>query len=331
MARETGPALERPNQLVVGLVKPRTRNTKPRRIRFLCIARESLAKHVACPYAMDPPQSLRYGPRVMSRPCLRSLVLFCVVTTACAETLDIPPAPEFDEVLNAYENPSAEVTSEVMAEVGDDILELRNQLEESDVFEELLDVIVSVQEELDEATDEEGNLFGEFPTPDGFVEINHTCEGWDSTGADEDTETGGVLQLNMVLRGGDIDPIVWGEAAQCRFLTVLADRVSRTSYDGEVSVHFGAAAIPTDQLLRDLVITFIVSGTLGVEDLTLPIRQSFQVRGSGRLDVLVELSNRRTFVYFFDLEPLRQGVKDATGTFTCSLEDRQCISRGFSW
>jgi hypothetical protein len=260
------------------------------------------------------------------------------MTTSCAETLDIPPAPEFDDVLAAYANPTAEVTAAVMEAVGDELLALRAQLEDSEVFDEILDVIVKVQVELDENTDENGNLvipgLGAVPDPNAVIEINHNCPGWDPSLADNNAETSGSVELTMVLEVGNIRPVVWGEAMQCQFLATVGQRALQSKYDGGVAVHFGEGPVSTSEPLRNLEITFVLLGTLEVEGKELPIRRSFRLRDGAVLEILWELANGTNFVYLFNLETLGQGIRDANGTLACDLEERQCTlpsGSSFSW
>lgn len=257
-------------------------------------------------------------------------LLIAVATTSCAEELDVPAAPDFSDVLQAYADPKAEVSAAIMSAVGDTLLEIRQQLEQSEVFDEILDVIVDVQRELDENTNENGDLavpgLGTFPNPNAVVTIDHRCGGWDpSTEQDPDR---GSLSLTMVLDLGDISPVVWGEAAECRFLSKVRDTDLRSSYDGQIAVHFGEEPVPTGEPLRDLLITFALEGALGVQDRTLPVERSFRLRGDRQLEILWVLESGASFVYLFDLETLRQGIRDANCTgiegCSCSLEEQQC-------
>lgn len=284
------------------------------------------------PEVSGPRQALRYLGREVCRMYRGVFVLlFVVAGTSCAEELDVPTAPDFSDVLEAYADPNAEVSTAIMATVGDQLLEIREQLIESDVFDEILEVIVDVQRELDENTDENGDLaipgLGTFPNPNAVIEIDHTCGGWDP-GAEQTRDSRGSLSLTMVLNLGDVSPVVWGEAARCRFLTTLRTRELRSSYDGEIAVHFGEEPIPTGEPLRDLLITFVLGGALGVEDREIPIERSFRLSGNRRLEILWVLESGAAFVYLFDLETLRQGIRDlnCTGTegCSCSLEEQRC-------
>ncbi len=276
------------------------------------------------------------------------LVVSAAMGLSCVESLDIPPAPAFDEVVAAYAAPDAQISSAIMAAVGDELLELRELLRDSEVFDEILDIIVEVQVELDQSTDENGNLvidgLGSFPNPNAVIELDHVCSGWNPDVADADPEVDGSIGLTMVLDLGDISPVVWGEATQCKFLASLGERSLQSSYDGDIAVHFGKDGeepIATGEPLRDLVITFVLEGALGVGDKQLPIRRSFRLRGEGVLEILWELEDGTNFVYVFGLDDL-QGIRDANCTgctgagdndCCCNLENRQCtlLSGSISW
>jgi len=262
-------------------------------------------------------------------------------TVSCADELDIPPAPDFDDVLVAYTNPTAEISEAVMASVGDQLLELREQFLNSEIFDEILDVIVRVQVDLHENTDESGNLvidgLGTFPNPNAVIELDHSCAGWDPNAANTEAETSGSIELTMVLELGDISPVVWGEATQCQFLASSGDVALQSSYDGDIALYFGEEPIKTGEPLRDLVVTTVLSGTLGVNDQQLPVRRSFRLRGRGVLEILWELADGTEFVYLFDPDTLGQGIRDANCTgdtgCSCSLEERECTlpSGSISW
>ena len=280
----------------------------------------------------------------MFRACLGfPFVLSVVMAASCAPTLDIPNAPELDDVVLAYDDPSAEVSSAIMGAVSDELLAFREQLEQSRVFNQILDVIVSVQVELDENSDEDGNLvvpgLGAFPEPNAVIEINHNCPGWDPEVGDGDAATAGAVQLTMVLDTGDIRPVVWGGATACKYLATPGGTSLQTSYDGGVAVHFEDEPVPTGEPLRDLVATFVLRGTLGVAGKEIPIERSFRLRGDGDLEILWELNDGTSFVYLFNLDtPLELiGIRDANCSgddgCSCNLEERECTLRSgsFSW
>jgi hypothetical protein len=73
-----------------------------------------------------------------------------MLLSSCAPT--IPQAPDLQPVLEAYENPTAVVDGEIMGEVADEIEEAAKGIEDSEIFEEILNVIIEVQQELEAST-----------------------------------------------------------------------------------------------------------------------------------------------------------------------------------
>lgn len=264
------------------------------------------------------------------------LLLLCTTHLSC-NSLDIPPAPDIRPILEAYGNPDADVTGEIMASLADAdaIDDSRDGFEDSDIYEEVLQIIVSIQEEIDASTDEQGavNLdgIGAFPSPSGAVEVNFICTGWGETET-ADSENG-TIQLTMILFGGNFGPLVWGTATGCRYRVTVAGEASEVSYDGEVAVYFGDV-FSTTESLRERLTTFILRGTIGINGRDFPIDRAFRVDESGRLDILIQLADGTNFIYFFDGERFPEGIEDANGRFGCSLEDRQCMTgsgTSFSW
>ena len=114
---------------------------------------------------------------------LLAAVFFSASLGSCAPTL--PSPPDVKSRLDAYENPTGVVGSEVMAAVADKIEELRDDVEDSEVFDEILAVIADVQVDLDEATVKACN---------GGTMDGSACD------ADEDCP-GGTCVSNLVLNG----------------------------------------------------------------------------------------------------------------------------------
>ena len=81
---------------------------------------------------------------------LLGALTFAGVLISC-NSLDVPEAPNLQPVLEAYANPTAVVGAEIMSAVADEIAEAAEEIENSEVFEEILQVIIDVQEELDNA------------------------------------------------------------------------------------------------------------------------------------------------------------------------------------
>jgi hypothetical protein len=304
----------------------------------------------------------------------------------------VPPAPDLEPVLEAYANPSATVTSDIMAEVADEIAEAAEALENSQVFDEIIDVIINVQEELENATartckggSNDGGVCTDdtecpdgtcgadlvlggvcsggtndggdcaanadcpdggqcdggvtVPSPTGAIRINYICPGWDERqfddGYDESPDsTNGSIDLFMTLDSGGIGRVVWGTAAECLYLVPTegedaceAAGCSEASYDGRIALDLGPDWVSED--IRELPVTFVVDGDIGFEGDTFRINQSFRVVLAVELGlvILVDIGDpalSETFNYIFAADA--QGIRDASGTFGCSLEESFCFN-----
>jgi hypothetical protein len=80
------------------------------------------------------------------------MIAVAVFVGACTPSIDVPPAPDLEPVLQAYARPTATVTSDIMEEVADLIAKAAEEIEDSKIVEELLEVITDVQQELESAT-----------------------------------------------------------------------------------------------------------------------------------------------------------------------------------
>jgi len=273
---------------------------------------------------------------------LLTVLLFLVAFGACVPSVEIPDPPDMQPLLLAYADPSAQVGSDLMAEWEGPIVETRQAIDETSMPEQVLTLVEELQDELDAADDGEGRIMVDGSTvsePTGFIRLTHVCSGWDDDAQAADPAVNGTIELTLTLDGGSIQPVVWGIFDGCRWKRTLGDRAVEAEYDGEIRAHFGAP-FGTDTVLRNRVITFAATGVVMVDGVELPLRRSFRLAlyGArrilgGRLDILVETEDHESFVFFFRSRDLASGIHDATGRYSCSLEERRCDgpSRAFSW
>lgn len=268
----------------------------------------------------------------MSRFGFFASVLFAsALSGSCAPSINVPPAPDVQPALTAFERPTADVGAAIMSASEAEIMQLEADIRSSTLLEELLELVQSVREGIAENTDEDGNLVVDgqsFESPNGLITINRVCRGHDPESGVVDPDMNGTIQLFMPLTDGMVGPQVWGTADACLY-EVLGEELG---YDGDVSLHFGELI---DELtdLRNETITFVIDGVLQIEDRRVPLLQSFRITADERLEILFDGTDLGTFIYFFEAERFPQGIRDATGTFGCILEDRTCDkgSDGFSW
>ncbi|MFW2388718.1 MAG: hypothetical protein ACN4G0_10300 [Polyangiales bacterium] len=88
----------------------------------------------------------------MSRLSMLTVLALTACLGSCAPGIDVPPAPDLEPVLQAYANPTVAVGSEIMAAVADEIAQAAEEIQDSEIFGEILNVIIEVQEEIENST-----------------------------------------------------------------------------------------------------------------------------------------------------------------------------------
>jgi hypothetical protein len=286
-----------------------------------------------------------------------------------------------------------------MSEVADEIAKAAEEIQDSEIFEEILQVIIDVQQELEAATvktcsggamngsdcsadadcpdgtcvstgdvvlgqicDGGTNNGGDctadtdcpdggtcgggvvVPTPTGQIRVNYICPGWDESQfdpgyeAEPDPEKNGTINLTMTLDSGGIGRVVWGTADNCLYLVPGEGENFQASYDGGVALDLGDPA-PSGQDITELIVTFLLEGTIGFDGSAFRINQSFRVTlaNTAGLVILVDVGDpalSETFNYIF-AGTTGQAIRDKTGLFGCSLEESRCFDKDgntlFSW
>jgi len=336
----------------------------------------------------------------MSRLPALTLLALALPLDSCAPSL--PTAPDLSPVLQAYAMPTAVVDGTIMAEFAEEIAEAAEEIENSELLDEILDLLVQVQQDLEASTAKacngganDGNACtndagcpdgtcvttgdlvlsatcsgGEndgdacdvgdvtacpngtcgggvvLPSPTGAVNVSYVCPGWDERQFDEDYDdspdpANGAIDLFLTVVHGDIGAVVWGTADECQYLVPIegdscdAAGCFRESYDGGIALDLGPSWVSED--ISELPVTFILEGNIGFEGDDFRINQSFRVvlADESFLEILVDIGDpalSETFNYIIAADG--QGIRDATGVFGCSLEERRCFDESgilFSW
>ena len=288
---------------------------------------------------------------------LPSFLIFlalAVLLGSCAPELDLPPPPDIRGKLESFENPDAEVVADILAAAADQILELYDQIDESAFYEEVIDVIADVQEQI--YTDEgQIDLGGgvTFESPNGGVAVEYICEGWDEPPPSMPDPEHGSIELNLRLAGGAIAPLVWGEVDDCQYPIEIREQRFNARTSLGLAVYFGEP-LPAGRNLKQvpegedpafytLKVIFVAVGSTTIDENELPIDDLFQVTfafdeegnllpGATVISLLIGLADGTSFRYSFAAD-LTQKLEDRLGELTCSLEERRCegTSRAFSW
>jgi len=186
------------------------------------------------------------------------------------------------------------------------------------------------------------------PTPNGQINVNYICPGWDERqfdpdwlktcdgGANDDSACTGVedcpggtcveaapprengtIKLTMTLDSAGIGRVVWGTADNCLYLVPTDGENFQASYDGGVALDLGDPVSPSEDITK-LIVTFLMEGDIGFDGGTYGINQSFRVRleNAAFLVILVDVGDigdpalSKTFNYVFAVSAA-QCVRDA--------------------
>jgi len=127
----------------------------------------------------------------MSRLSMLSVLALAAHLGSCSPSL--PTAPDLGPVLQAYENPTAAVDGAVLAEFADEIEQAAGEIEDSEISEEILNLVIEVQQELEASTAKACS---------GGANDGNTCTD-DAACPDGTCVTTGDLVLNATCSGGD--------------------------------------------------------------------------------------------------------------------------------
>jgi len=269
---------------------------------------------------------------------IRSL-FYCLVSLlpslACSDLPDRPEPPDMSALVAAYASPTADLDQPTADELAAD---LRARLDLSDALDHLEsfvdDVLVPSLE-----PDEGGGTARRRDTTssvtlegDGFARIEHVCAGW---GAEPvvDEETNGHLALTTTFTEAGFDPVIWGEAVECK--TLIADH--EVLFDGGVNLWIGenlaVDRFGDSPILFQLIAALEVDGDSWVDtDFDIEICPSSATTCEpGSIEIKIDVAGGDLVFY---LAPGRTagGFRAANGDWACTFDgsDAVCTNGGES-
>ncbi len=240
---------------------------------------------------------------------------FC---TACGPELgegdvEKPPAPDTSELTAAYDSPTGSFdeksAASAIAAAQSNILTLVTL----DVDQLLVDLVNSTAT-AQVQTDAEGT---------GYMLATRICAGWTPGTVNE--KQNGRLELIVPFSKGAYDPVMWGQAISCRYLSpeevLLRGPSGRPA--GDVMLDFGEAVpfvdVARHRVLVDLDTGAQVDGKAAAADLDFrydPASATLELRVPGTDgDVIVITQNGAL-----------RGVRADNGDFTCNEASRSCAA-----
>jgi hypothetical protein len=291
----------------------------------------------------------------MNRPVLAFLALpLGAVCVACNEEIPRkqPTPPDMSELIETYQNPTADFTREVAQGFLEQAFGDLKATYESDIFGNLLGVVgdsFNAEDGEQKALRVQGEAHGE-PIAglkqglsfggEGFLKITRVCQGWEDN-APIDPDANGQLELTSNFGDKGIEPIIWGDAASCKYKVPLPEDSSvtqRVAFDGFVRLYLGEHLNPAslDEFGQRPILfqigglelpdaDFDEEGAVGASFPNFNFRFlpeisgfEFQVDRAER-HMLVGLSQKEDEGFVFS-------VRASNGNFTCDLEQLTCTN-----
>lgn len=293
----------------------------------------------------------------MKRPVLALLALsLSAVCLACNEEIPRkqPTPPDMSALLQSYREPDADFNRDVAQDFLEAAFGDLKATYESDIFNNLLGVVgdsFNAQEE-EKALRVEGEADGE-PigglkqglsfNGKGFLKITRVCQGWEEN-APIDPDANGQLQLTSNFDDKGIEPIIWGDAARCKYMAPLPDDASaaqRVAFNGFVRLHLGDPLNPANLgEFGQKPILFQIGGlelpdadgdpdgdgAVGINLPNFDFRFLPEISG---FEFQVDRADRHLLIGIYQKEDegLVFSIRASNGDFTCDLEQLTCTNR----
>jgi hypothetical protein len=133
--------------------------------------------------------------------------------------MELPDPPDLAALVEAYDNPTGTAEPENAACLARQALD-RVQ---TDRLEPLRDLLVDGLKGLQQRLQDHGMPTATTPTTDesepdlrGLMLLQRICRGWDPAATTPDAQTNGSIDLNALVEGRALRPVVWGQATACR-------------------------------------------------------------------------------------------------------------------
>ena len=260
---------------------------------------------------------------------------------ACAdrpEPIDKPTPPDMGDVVRRFEQPDGVFDQAGAKRILEDYAALAIRINEVGLHIDVVDAVQSaLSEALSESEKTQSAALSTDVTPtgakrqalslaaNGTLGIKRIYAGWAATPSPAPENGSLSLRVNFSERG--LDPVAWGDAANCRFLTdgarVLVDEGSGRK--GDLRLWLGRSA--TFKSFGDQNLIFDLDLKVEVEDVGDTAALSFGFEPSaGLVSVSVGADDQSRRVVVSPSSPSVLTVAAQNGTFECNLTDRECRS-----
>lgn len=236
-------------------------------------------------------------------------MLVVALLPACGE-LELPPPPDMSKLVEAYENPTGELTTDTALAVGEEVVKTYQSTRDrapSDVMRELIERLQDLGGgEADDGDEGDGagtqRVNGSIIDVAAVARLHRICAGWEG---EIDEGTNGFVDMVATLDNGGLIPIVWGQFQKCRYLR--GD--FRVELDGDVRIRFGTTEprVGLRYLTRVSYLVHYIGDVVVEKDderAELTLDSHFQVSPEGVVRMLITVPDAGTFVTQVDVSTL---------------------------
>ncbi len=267
------------------------------------------------------------------------LTLAAALAASCAcraETIDKPTAPSMSEIVAAFATPNGTLDASTGVEARTAVDAAIDGLIGAGVPQLIYDTVVKAANDAEAKNGATSSAIDSHMTPslgtegfdgDGFARLTRICSGWAATPVADDA-TSGHLQLTFGFDAVALDPVVWGGAEKCRYLTsgrrLLLDHGSSAD---DVRVYLGPRTKVSDLGTSPMILALDLKASLDDRALAAKLVVQF-TPATTRLELLVPVSSGSLVL------SLESGVvvqaRAKNGVFACTPATHKCVdSVGF--
>jgi len=262
-----------------------------------------------------------------------------VASAGCGE-LELPTPPDMAALVQAYQAPDGNLTTETAADVGIRMAEVVVETQATSPAELMGEMVTDLQatseaepdpdaDPSDNESEDEGGstLFGERLDVAGIVRLHHVCRGWDGD-VPPNEALNGSLDLTATLDSEGLIPTIWGKMNTC----LHEPRRVELELDGDIRMRLGSteSRINLGELNGlDILVEF--EGRAATRDdgvrSEFDLHTNFRLTPTHQIQMLIALDDGSVVVGVFDISTLSSNEPMITGglitrdaLWTCSID-----------
>lgn len=266
-----------------------------------------------------------------------SVLLLALSCQRAEEPVHKPTPPDMSELVAAYAEPTAELTSDNAAQVFDRVTALAEQLARLGLTQQLVDTIQTTLDERLEQTEAGSSSselissgsepLGKLQQPasngDAYLLVTRICGGFSDTPT-PDRKANGAITLTVGLSGDRVDPVIWGAFHACKSRLSGVDVLLTGTDDapGSFNAYAGEQLELGDFALSQLL--FQLSLWAEVDGMGEAVDVDFQLDVQTlELDFRIPVDDGYVLAH---ADTSLLGVRATNGDFTCDALARRCDS-----